>query len=67
MHAYIHKLGRTALYMAAEGGHVDAAEMLIGKGADVNVQDTWVRRCMYDEYICIFFCMYVCMYVSRVR
>ena len=59
MHTYIHKLGRTALYMAAEGGHVDVAEMLIGKGADVNVQDTWVRWCMY-EYICIF-CMYVCM------
>ena len=42
VHTYV-QIGRTALYMAAENGHADVADVLIKNGADVNVQDTWVR------------------------
>ena len=32
----------TALMMAYDSGHIECAKMLVDKGAQVNIQDTWV-------------------------
>ena len=33
------RLGKTALILACEIGHIEAARLLVDKGADVNAQD----------------------------
>lgn len=37
------RYGATALTFAAGGGHVDAVKLLLARGADINVQDTFYR------------------------
>lgn len=39
---------RTALHVAAGGGHVDVVQFLINQGADVNVEDQWGGRPIDD-------------------
>ncbi len=42
------RYGATALTFAADRGHVDIVKLLIGRGADVNVQDTFYQMRAVD-------------------
>jgi ankyrin repeat protein len=35
----------TALMWTSQSGHTAAAKALVGAGADLNLQDTWVSAC----------------------
>ena len=43
--------GRTALMYACEKGHIEAARLLVDKGADVNVQNksAWTCACFWGR------------------
>ena len=43
------RYGRTALIWACENGHIEAARLLVDKGADLNVQNesAWTRVCFW--------------------
>jgi hypothetical protein len=45
------QIGRTALFMAARGGHVEASRLLLENKADVNAAD-WVRCGEWSQSMC---------------
>ena len=62
----------TALHCAATGGHLPALQLLLHRGADIEVKDNVRQTNPYGRdryihivhvYVCIYVCMYVCVYV----
>ena len=49
--------GRTALYRAADNGHMEVVTALLAAGADINLQDEvrncWLRRVRERGVICM--------------